>query len=188
MKTVLFGGTFDPIHIGHLHLADTLRTEYGYEQIIMVPSYIPPHKDRSLSVSPKQRYLMVKAAAEPEGFIVDPFEIESEGISYTYRSVEHLYASYPVSEKLSLVVGDDLVDGLSSWKEWEKIVDRVDLLIARREASESLPCPWPHTYLDNAVLPISSSDIRERIGQGRAYRYLVPEAVGRIIQDTGLYR
>jgi nicotinate-nucleotide adenylyltransferase len=188
MKTVLFGGSFDPLHIGHLHLADVLKREYGFQQVILVPSYVAPHKGEKWTASPQMRYEMVKAAAEPEGFIVEPFEISNRGVSYTFRTVEYIYSAYSVSGKLSMVIGDDLVEGLPSWKDWKGLIEQIDLLIARRSESETPFCPWPHTYLDNAILPISSSDIRHRVEEARAFHFLIPKAVAEYIESEDLYR
>ncbi len=188
MKMALFGGTFNPLHLGHLHLAEELRREYAYDQVIFVPAFIPPHKTVEHETGPGLRLEMVRNAVEPAGFLVDDCEINRRGVSYTLDTVKHIYRQYPVSGMLSLVIGDDLLAGLKKWHRWEELSTLVHLVVARRESSRRLPCEWNHTYLDNMLFPISSGDIRERIRGARAYRFLVPESVYRRISEEDLYR
>lgn len=188
MKTVLFGGTFNPVHIGHMHLAEELRTEHGFDQVIFVPSFIPPHKQADQDTDPMIRLEMVKTSVETAGFLVDDCEIHRKGVSYTYDTVSHIYDAYKVDGKLSMVIGDDLLEGLGKWNRLEELIPRIELLVARRTSVEPLPSPYPHRYLRNLLLPVSSEDIRKRVREERAYRFLVPESVYWIIRREGLYR
>jgi nicotinate-nucleotide adenylyltransferase len=188
MKTALFGGTFNPIHVGHLHVAETLCKEYGFERIIFVPSHIPPHKNVDSRVDSATRLEMVRNAVEPHGFYVDDCEVSRKGISYTLDTVEHIYETCIVTGTLSMVIGEDLVEGLPSWDRWEELIQKVDLVIARRGTDSPVECPWPHLYLDNVLLPVSSGDIRDRISQGKAFRYLITEPVFDMIEKKALYR
>jgi nicotinate-nucleotide adenylyltransferase len=188
MKMALFGGTFNPLHLGHLNLAEELRTEYGYDQVIFVPAFSPPHKTVEHDTDPQLRLKMVRRAVEPAGFLVDDCEINRKGVSYTLDTVKHIYKAYPVSGRLSLVIGDDLLEGLTTWHSWEELISLVHLVIARRVSNGKLPCEWPHTYLDNMLFPVSSKDVRERVRGGRAFRFLVPESVYDRISSEGLYR
>ncbi len=187
MRTVIIGGTYNPIHIGHLYLAEEVQKSFNYERVILIPSHIPAHKETDDAVTPQQRLEMLRCAVQSSNFVTDGCEIRRGGISYSIDTVDEIENNYEVTGKLGLVIGDDLVGGLHDWKEWEKLMERVDLLIAHRSYEERVPCSVEHSYIDNLILPISSSDIRERIRNGGAYRYLLPEAVYGYIIENGIY-
>ena len=187
MKTAILGGSFDPVHIGHLHLADEVKRKFDYERIIFVPSNIPAHKEPEGTTSAEQRLEMLRYALQGSDFVLDDCEIRRGGISYSVDTVPELKENYRISGKPGLIIGDDLVAGLEQWKEWEKLIKMVDLLIARRVYRESVECTVPHTYLDNGILPISSSDIRKRVRSGGAFRYLLAEQVYGYIVENGVY-
>lgn len=161
--------------------------QLGYEQVIFVPSNIPAHKDADPCTEPELRLEMLERATEGSDIIVDSCEIERGGVSYTYETVLHLEEKYQISAKPGLVVGDDLIEGLHRWKKWDQLKDMVDLIVAHRIYETQIPCDYEHTYIDNIILPISSSGIRERIKDGRTFRYLVPESVYQFIQQKGMY-
>ncbi|HDQ15136.1 MAG TPA: nicotinate (nicotinamide) nucleotide adenylyltransferase [Sediminispirochaeta sp.] len=188
MRTVIIGGTYNPVHIGHLHLAEETRLQFGYERVIFVPANIPAHKESDSCTSPRQRLEMLKRATESSGIVVDTTEIERGGVSYTYETVLEFFKKYDITGKPGLVVGDDLVPGLSKWREWDKLLPLIDLLIAHRLHKHHVQCPYPHSYVDNLMLPISSSQIRQRVKHGRGFRYLVPEEVARYIDEREMYR
>lgn len=188
MKTLILGGTYNPIHVGHLYLAEEVRNQFGYEQLIFVPSNIPAHKDHDSCTSTDHRLEMLSAATEGTDFIVDDCEIRRGGISYTYETLRELHYRYKISGRPGMVIGDDLVEGLSRWKMWDHWHEMVDLIIAHRIFEKKVPCSFRHSYVDNLLLPISSSDIRNRVKAGRSIRYLVPEQAYEIILREGLYK
>jgi nicotinate-nucleotide adenylyltransferase len=188
VKTVIIGGTYNPIHIGHLYLAEEVQKSCGYERVILVPAHVPAHKETDEAVTPQQRLEMLRCAIQGSDFVIDGCEIRRGGVSYSIDTVDEIEKNYEVTGKLGLVIGDDLVAGLHEWKEWETLVERVDLIIAHRSYEERIPCSVEHSYIDNLVLPISSTDIRERIRGGRAYRYLLPDAVYSYIIENGIYQ
>jgi len=189
VKTVVIGGTFNPVHIGHLYLAEEVRTQGGYERVIFVPSHIPAHKNPDYCTSPQHRLEMLsRAVKESDYIVVDDCEMRRGGISYTYDTILDLQQRYNIEGAPGLVIGDDLVEGLPKWKLWEELHEMVDLIIAHRLYTDKVPCSWPHTYIDNLVLPISSSAIRSRVEEGCVFRYLVPDEVYHYILTNGLYR
>jgi len=188
VKTVVIGGTFNPVHIGHLYLAEEVRMQGGYERVIFVPSHIPAHKNPDYCTSPQDRLAMLRLAVEQSDIVVDACEIQRGGVSYTYETILDLQQRYPIDGKPGLVIGDDLVEGLSKWKRWKELQGLVDLLIAHRLYEKRVECSWPHIYIDNIILPISSSSIRSRVESGSAFRYLVPDEVYTYILDKELYR
>ena len=188
MKAVVLGGTFNPVHYGHLFVAEEVRTALGYDVAIFVPANQPVHKDPSPVLAPSHRLAMLRLAVEgrPE-FIVDATEIERGGPSYSIDTVAGLVPRYGVTGKLGFVIGDDLVAGFPTWKNVDELVRIVDLIVARRTLAGPVHLPHPHRTVTNTVLPISSSEIRRRIGEGRTVRYLLPDRVLAYIGDNRLY-
>lgn len=195
MKIAVIGGSFNPVHIGHLALADEVRCTYGYDRILLIPAYAPPHKELSGGASVQDRLAMLNLASEGVSWLsVEPCEIDREGISWTIETLEYLLASRPELEgPPGLVIGADLAPGFSGWKRASDIARIARIILARRppDYREGLtePCefPFPCDRLENPPLAISSSGIRERIASGKSWRYLVPDGVYRYIEEHGLY-
>lgn len=188
MKIAFLGGSFNPVHVGHLALADAVHAELGYDLVILVPANIPPHKELSSGATAADRLAMLALAVEGKDYLaVDGCEIERGGVSYTIDTVGYLSAKYgrPLEGKLALVIGEDLVDGFDKWKDVPGLVERTDIVVARRPGGSASPFAHPHIQLENSLMPVSSSDIRERIAARKSWRYLVPEPVyGYIVSHT----
>jgi nicotinate-nucleotide adenylyltransferase len=184
MRLILFGGTFDPIHHGHLILARDALETLGGERVIFLPAAISPHKLARTPTSPAFRRAMVAAAiAGEERFVLDDRELSRPGPSYTYDTVIELRAEWPGAELLYLV-GFDNVAALDTWYRYEELAQLVQFIVLRRagvEASEVSP------GLERRV-DISSTEIRERVARGLSISYLVPEPVRAIIEQNQLYR
>lgn len=190
MKVALFGGSFDPLHVGHLFIAEEARVNLGYDRILFVPAAKPPHKSRELAATAEQRIAMLEAGlAGREDFVLDPWEIEQGGTSYTIDTVRHLLERYSDSDRLGLIIGDDLAKDFGTWRNAETLIELVDVVVANRtgERFDEL-LGRRHDRIDNSILPVSSSDIRERVRSGRAFRYLVPESVYEYVNTHRLYR
>ncbi len=187
MTTLVLGGTFNPMHIGHLYLAEESMKQLGYERVLFIPSHIPAHKDTDTSISSEQRLEMLRCVLVDTPFLEDSTEIRRGGVSYMVETIKDLQQRYTIHGRPGLVIGDDLVEGLPDWKRWEELREMVDLVIAHRTSEERVSCPWRHTYLNNLLIPVSSSGIRERIARGLAYRFLLPPAAYRFIREYGLY-
>lgn len=187
MRLLILGGTFNPIHVGHLMLAEEVAREFGYDRVALVPSSLPPHKRPEGDPGPEARLEMTRAAVEGSGaFIVDGCEIERGGTSYTVDTLEHIVATYPLDGRPALVIGDDLVAGFESWRDPDGICRLADLIVARRLGGRE-PLGRPHRLASNMILPVSSTDIRARIASGRPWTWLVPEPAVRYILRNGLY-
>jgi nicotinate-nucleotide adenylyltransferase len=188
MRAVVLGGTFNPVHYGHLFVAEEARMALGYDTAILLPANQPVHKDTTPVIAPSHRLWMLRlAVAGQDGFIVDGEEIERGGPSYSIDSVEALIARYGIEGKPGFIIGDDLVKGFLSWKNVERLAALVDIIVARRTMDAPPSLGYPHRCVDNPVLPISSSEIRRRIAEGRAVRFLLPDPVLRYIQENKLY-
>lgn len=188
MRLLLLGGSFNPVHWGHLVLAEELREEFSYDLVLLVPAARPPHKELpGDGASPEQRLEMLAlAVAGNPGLAVDGCELERPGASYTIDTVRGLKSRYPLTGKPGLALGDDLAPGFKDWREPEALSREADLVVARR-CGAAFDLPYPHRLASNRLIPLSSSELRERAAQGRSLRYLVPEAVREYIGAKGLY-
>ena len=189
MKLAVFGGSFNPVHTGHLFIAEEVCCTLNYDMIIFVPAKAPPHKDLAPGASDKKRLKMLELAVEANDcFAVDDIEIRRGGTSYTIETIEYVCDRYKTSEKPGLIIGDDLIEGFKSWKNADKLLTMVDLIVVHRESEKRKKFPEKHLYVDNSPLPVSSSNIRKRVASGRAFRYLVPDNVYRFICENSLYK
>lgn len=189
MRTAVLGGTFDPVHIGHLLMADEVLSRCNYERILFVPNRIPPHKDRIPDATPAQRLAMLELAIrDREEFAVDTYEIERGKVSYTVDTLEHLYASGTVTGRLGLIIGEDLVDGFDRWRDVDRVTEMADLILVRRPGNGSVRFRRVHTLIDSLSVDVSSTEIRDRISSGWPFRYLVHHRVYDYIEKQGLYR
>lgn len=188
MKTIIIGGTFNPVHNGHLYVSEELKIQMGYERVIFVPSNISAHKSGAELVFSFDRIEMLKLALTDSDSLIDLCEIERGGVSYMIDTVESVKRKYKVSGRVGLFIGDDLVVGLKDWHNVDELLKVVDIVVAHRDSEYELESNMIYKYINNVTINISSSDIRQRIREGKAFRYLLPESVRRYILDKGLYR
>ena len=191
MKLAILGGTFNPVHIGHLMLAEDVRKEFGYDKILFIPACVPPHKAYNACVSDADRLEMLRLTTKDNPYFeVDDCELKRKGISYTIDTIYDLESRYQekIEGKIGLIIGDDLLAGFDSWHLAETLALRVRLIVGRRNSSVlPLESSFPYSPLSNSILPISSSDIRNRIKNNKSWRYLVPDSVFQYINDRNLY-
>jgi nicotinate-nucleotide adenylyltransferase len=141
-----------------------------------------------MDVSPKQRWDMLQLALSGcPYFIADSSEIDRGGATYSIETVPELAVKHRITGRPGFIIGDDLLTGFASWKKAAELAEAVDLIVAHRLYKKRKRFAFPHRYIDNLMLPISSSDIRRRIRNDEAVRFLVPEAVWRYIEEHGLY-
>ena len=204
----LFGGTFDPIHNGHLRAAYELRCRLGLDRIHFIPAGQPPHRPEPFAPIGLRLQMLEAALADEPGCVVDRREVEREGPSYSVDTAESFRAEYP-RHVLCLILGMDAFLDLPKWHRWTDLIDIVNLVVARRPGAtlprtgelgsllnqrRILPDPSLSWALagqivvqDVTQLEIASTDLRASIRAGIEPKYLVPPAVGSIIAASGCY-
>ena len=204
----ILGGTFDPVHIGHLRGAVEVAELFALDEVRLIPSARPPHRDTP-QVSAEDRLAMVCRAVDGvPGLRVDDRELRRERPSYTIDTLESLRAELAADDQLFLVLGWDAFCGLPSWHRWEELLlhchllvlqrpdadmeapDALRNLLAARSVSDPQALSGPGgqiAFVWQTPLEISATQLRERLAQGRSIRFLVPDAVLAYIQTQGLY-
>lgn len=219
MKAVgIFGGTFDPVHIGHLRTAVELREHLGLDELHLMPSARPPHREQP-GVSAEHRLAMLRLAlgdevrddcASAEGLLADDRELRREGLSYTLETLVQLRAEQGDDVALCLCIGMDSLVNLHTWQRWQELSDYAHIVVAARPGwhlPETGPvaewlvgrCTDDPQLLSQSpngcvlvetmtLLPVSATQIREDLAAGRSVRYLVPDGVIQYIHQHGLYK
>ncbi len=223
MHIALFGGSFDPIHCGHITAAARLIERCGMDRVVILPAALPPHKRGRQIASFSDRRNMIELAIDGHAdLVLCDIEARREGPSYTIDTVENLTAHVRPEDTLHLVMGSDAFIELDTWKDWERILTSISLLVIQRPQSDTPPeaqpnrtirflqevlqysgpesdgtssVPiWRHPHrlpiriVEIEALPVSSSEIRQRIRSGASIQGLVPAAVEHYIVEKGLYR
>lgn len=187
MKILVFGGSFDPIHHGHLVAARVVGEALGADQVRLVPAANQPFKLNQHAASAEHRARMAELAVDGAGgLVVDRCEIEREGPSYTVDTIEALAARYPEAS-LSLLLGSDAAALFLKWRHPERIRARAEVVVYARSGDIS-----PDVVADRVVvvprMDISSTAVRERVRADRSIRYWVPDSVATYIGTHRLYR
>ncbi|MEZ6060243.1 MAG: nicotinate-nucleotide adenylyltransferase [Planctomycetaceae bacterium] len=198
MRLGILGGTFDPVHFGHLLLAETCRQELHLDQVRLIPAGMPPHKTGVRITDGHVRADMLKLAVSgyPE-FVVDRREIRRSGRSFTVDTLKELRDEAPDAELFFLMGADSLRD-VPSWREPERIAELATIVAVNRPGTESPSAPqvvaWVGAELAERVIvlsmpgtDISATDLRQRVASRRGLRFLTPRAVEVFIEQHGLY-
>ena len=185
MRTGILGGTFDPIHIAHLHTAETALHQLDLDRVLLMPAGDPWQKAGRKISQGHHRLAMTRLAIDGvPGLEVDSREIDREGPSYTMDTLETL----PPDEDVFLVVGSDSAARLSTWHRWEEVVERVTIVVAPRPGVVVDEPEIPDfLLLDMGLLEVSGTEIRKRAATGGPFRYLVTEPVYDYIIENRLY-
>lgn len=198
----VFGGTFDPIHVAHLAVAQEAAESLGLERVLFVPAGQPPHKPGLEITSGRHRLAMVElAVAGNERFAASRQELDRAGPSYTVDTLEALRASRlaaGTSTDLVLILSAEAFLGLMTWRDPRRVLELARFVVAPRDGypdagpaflEEHLPDLADRAvFLDGPRMRLSASELRDRAAAGRSLRYLVPDAVAAYIGDHGLYR
>lgn len=189
MRLGLFGGTFDPPHVGHWLVAVDAYEALALDRLVFVPAARQPLKLGQPQASPADRLAMVRAmtAGDPR-FAVDPIEIEREGLSYTVDTLTAFRQRPGVSE-LFFLVGADVLASFERWREPDRVQALATLVVLRRDTDRvALPPGLRARVLETRRVDVSSTEVRARVRAGRSIRGFVPAAVETHVSTTGLYR
>jgi nicotinate-nucleotide adenylyltransferase len=189
MRIGILGGTFNPIHIGHLILAEEAHFKLKLDKLVFVPAFMPPHKSSLDVISAKDRFEMVKIAVEDNpAFEVSTFEIDSKKKSYSIDTLKEFRGVYGEDTQLCFITGSDSLKDLFSWKNINDIFKISKFIVANRPGYPMGEVPKEVDTVVITPIEVSSEDIRKRLAEGRSIRYLVPETVRKYIVDHKLYR
>jgi len=214
MKWGLLGGTFDPIHIGHLRCAEEILEMFDLNRIIFVPALKPPHKIHGDITAFNHREQMINLAIENNPvFSFSDVERLRENISYSVQTVEYILEKYMENLELYFILGQDAFHAIQTWKEWEKLLLLCNFVVMTRPGYENKglagivpddfvarftyddhvkgfrgPTGYMIFFREVTFLDISSSKIRQKVNQGKSIEYLVPETVRHYIIKNSLYK
>ena len=214
MKWGIFGGTFDPIHLGHLRCAEEVLELFHLNRVVFIPSSRPPHKPGRDITAFCHREQMVKLAIESNAsFFFSDAENKREGKSYSVETIEAILGCHVPNPELYFIIGQDAFQSIRTWKDWEKLFSMCHFVVVTRPGYENkgldsilmpdfagryvyqsetngFQGPTGHAIFFRRVsfLDIASSDIRRRVREGRSIAYLMPDPVRRYIINESLYR
>lgn len=193
----IFGGTFNPPHIGHLICAQEAHAQVGLDRVVLMPVSAPPHKELIGDPGPSVRVELCRnAVGDDPRFEVSTLEVERGGPSFTVDTLTELHARHP-EDHLTFIAGGDMARSLRSWREPERVVELAGLAVAERvgvarddirASLRGLAEGERVTFFDMPRVDVSSSMVRVRVAEGRPIRYLVPDGVAALIEEQGLYR
>ena len=205
MRIGIFGGSFDPVHLGHLLVAECCREQAGLDRVVFVPAAVPPHKrDRTLAPAEDRLAMLRLATGGHDAFDVSTAEIDRGGVSWTVDTLADINAHHPAAE-LRLILGPDSLADLPTWRDPRRILDLAEPLVVERQSLDDVPALAAVGPVAGLLGPerlarlvagrvrmpaigIRASDVRERVAAGRSIRYLVPRAVEAYVRAHGLYR
>jgi len=189
MRIGLLGGTFNPIHIGHLILAEEALWKLKLDKLIFVPCYTPPHKTEEDLQDAEDRYNMVVLATEDNPmFEVSDFEINNKDVSYSINTIKEFRRLYGDQAEIFFIAGSDSLKELFSWKEVGEIFNLSQFVIANRPGYPISNVPAKTEVVVITSMEVSSSEIRKRVKENRSIRYLIPEKVREYIVERKLYK
>ena len=199
MKIGIMGGTFDPIHLGHLATAEAVRESFALDEILFIPAARPPHKLGKLVTDEQHRLAMTTLATQSNKFFrVSDMELKRKGLSYTLDTMNELHKFFGRSTELFFIIGADSLADLSKWHAARELVEKCHFIATTRQgvdvnfsAVESFFGSAAREHIHRVTtlgLEISSTDIRDKVRCGRSIKYLVPEVVENYILREGLYR
>lgn len=198
-KIGIMGGTFDPIHIGHLVTAEAVRNEYGLDRVLFIPAANPPHKQGQEVTPAMHRYIMTAMATYSNPYFhVSSLELDRPGPSYTIDTIYELKRVYGKDTELFFITGADAIQEIPTWDRIEELLGLCQFIAATRQGCLPSVDNIKEYFgklgkmrihrLTTPELEISSTDIRERVKTGNSIKYIVPESVEHYILKEGLYR
>jgi nicotinate-nucleotide adenylyltransferase len=188
LKIGILGGTFNPIHLGHLILAEEIREKLSLDKVIFVPTYIPPHKKTNDIAPATDRFAMIKMAIKPNKYFgVSDVEIKRKGASYTIDTLREFKKKYPRDE-MYFITGSDLLNYLDAWKDLKQVIKLVKFVVATRPRYALSKIPSYIKTVAIRAVDVSAFEIRQCVKKRTSIRYLVPDTVFDYIKKRKLYR
>ena len=196
MNLTVFAGTFNPIHIAHLIVAESVRTELNAEKILFIPSFIPPHKNNDLAGA-EHRLNMVKLAINNNPFFeISDIELKLQGTSYTYKTIQELYRQNPdIEGRINFIIGADAFNNIETWHKYEEFAKLINFIVLARPKSRDVEeivnnlslKDFSYKFVEAPRIDISSSYIRQKIKEKKSIKYLVTEEVEKYIIENNIY-
>lgn len=191
-KIGILGGTFDPIHIGHLILAEEVKNKLGLDGVIFTPCMHPPHKTKRKPSPAKDRFRMTQLAIEGNrSFSISDIELKRGGVSYTVDTLRQLKEIHPRSE-IYFLTGADMLEEIHTWREPEEVYKLAKMVIATRPGFDKFDpknrYAQKSTIVEITGVDVSSSQIREKVKKGQSIKYLVPSRVEDYVKKKKLYK
>jgi nicotinate-nucleotide adenylyltransferase len=199
-KIGILGGSFNPVHLGHLILAQDAMEHFGLDKVLFIPCAQPPHRTQKYVVDSGHRVAMLKLALKDDPrMVLSSMEVERGGVSYTVDTLRRL-KELDADAQYHFIIGGDTLTELHTWKDIYDVLGLCEMVTMHRPGSQSLPPPkdlkladpWPERLLSHVftghLVDISSTDIRKRMQTGRSIRYFVPFAVEMYIVNHELYQ
>lgn len=195
----VLGGSFDPLHYGHLILADQIRQEAGLDKVVLIPAYVSPFKTADMPADGEHRLKMLKlAAGDHPGFEISDIEIKKNCTSYTYDTLTELKNSCYPEDEIFFIMGTDNFMHIEEWMRAKELIENFNFIIGMRKGYDeealvecinrlSKKYPLRAEYIKIPELEISSTDIKQKIRQGKSVRFLLPDVVIDYIKEKGLY-
>ena len=183
----ILGGTFNPPHLGHLIIAEQVKSQLNLDEVMFIPDYQPPHIDKKTAISDEKRLKMVKLSTMDEpGFKVSDIELRRKGVSYTIDTIKELKLKNPEVDYY-FIIGGDMVEYLPKWHRIEELIKLVKFVGVGRPG-HSKESKYPIMWVDVPMTDISSTLVRRNVKQGCSIKYLVTPEVENYIHEEGLYR
>ena len=194
-RIALYGGTFDPVHLGHLEIARRVSELFEIEKVIFIPALIAPHKIGRVVTEPIHRYAMLALATQDDPrLIISTFELDGPGRRYTVDTVSEYQRGLPEATELFFIMGADSWSEITTWRDWERLLKMTNHIVVTRPGYEVAPAPeglQERIFFTDAVMKdISATNIRRLASAGREneLRDLVPQPVADYIKKYGIYR
>ena len=193
MRLCIFSGTFNPIHNAHLRMAEYALSNFNFDKIVFIPAYKPPHKNYDSNMSYHRLKMVELATKYNPKFEVSDIEFQNEGKSYTYLTILKLYEKYNVDGKINMIIGTDAFEKIRSWYQSEKLKNLVKFIVFRRENErrDFLDLKnegYDFVFTKMNFYDVSSTELRERIKNGKLISNIVRKEVKEYIEEYGLYK
>lgn len=183
----ILGGNFNPVHQAHLVMAQQVGQKLGLEKVYLMPEFLPPHVDEKKTIDAAHRLNMLELAIEENPLLeIEMIELERQGKSYTYDTMQMLTEHHPDTD-FYFIIGSDMVQYLPKWHRIDELIQLVQFVGVKRPMYDAKDNQYPVIWVDIPEFDLSSTFIRQQVSAGCSIRYLVPDKVRRYIEEKGLY-